>query len=139
MKNTQRIWILYAILLSLNCLIAEERLTAAKIHLIINAAKLIQRIHFKNALTSKFKSKDRLLGKRISACVSTENQKLRIPSRLIWFDQARPPEAEMIQPYRLQKQGLGQVSIMIPMVWTSPSISRKQFRMNDTHIPKYCL
>ena len=30
---------------------------------------------------------------------------------MICFDQARPPEAEMIQPYRLQKQGLGQVSM----------------------------
>ena len=93
MKNTQRIWILYAILLSLNCLIAEERLTAAKIHLIINAAKLIQLIHFKNALPSKFKSKDRLLGKKVFSCVSTENEKLFVPSRLIRFDQARPPEA----------------------------------------------
>ncbi|MGU7598402.1 hypothetical protein, partial [Enterococcus faecalis] len=31
MENIQRVWILYAILLSLNCLIAEERVTAAKI------------------------------------------------------------------------------------------------------------
>ena len=57
MENTQKIWILYAIFLSLNCLIAEEKLTTAKIHLIISAAKLIQLIYFKNALTSKFKSK----------------------------------------------------------------------------------
>ncbi|EGV98651.1 hypothetical protein I79_008408 [Cricetulus griseus] len=74
MENTQRIWILYAILLSLNCLIAEQRLTAAKIHLIINAAKLIQLTPFKNALTSKFK--DRLLRNKGFACIFTENKKL---------------------------------------------------------------
>ena len=111
MENTQRIWILYAILLSLNCLIAEERITATKIHLIINAAKLIQLIQFKNALTSRFESKDGLLRNKGFTCVSRENQNLLIPSRPIWFDQARPPEPEMIQPYRLQKQGLGQISV----------------------------
>ncbi|MGE9805135.1 hypothetical protein ACQP3L_31630, partial [Escherichia coli] len=63
MKNTQRIWIINAILLSLNWLVAEERITAAKIHLIINAAELIQPTYFNNALTSKFKSNGRLLGK----------------------------------------------------------------------------
>ena len=45
-------------------------------------------------------------------CISTENEKLLIPSRLIWFDQARPPEAVITHPYRLQKQGLGQVSVL---------------------------
>ena len=97
--------------MSLNCLITEKRITAAKIHLIIHAAKLIQLIHFKNALASKFKSKDRLLKNKVCTYIFTENQKLLVPSRLIWFDQARPPEAEMIQPYKLQKQGLGQVSM----------------------------
>ena len=58
MENTQRILILYAIMLSLNCLNAEEGATAAKRHLIINAAGLIQPIYFENALTSRFKSKD---------------------------------------------------------------------------------
>ena len=60
MENTQRIWVLYVIVLSLNGLMAEEGATAAKRHLIINAAGLIQHIYFKNALTSKFKSKDML-------------------------------------------------------------------------------
>ena len=47
-------------MLSLNCLTAEEGAIAAKRHLIINVAGLIQPIHFENALTSKFKSKDML-------------------------------------------------------------------------------
>ena len=38
MENTQRIWILYAIMFSLNCLNAEEGVTAAKRYLNINAA-----------------------------------------------------------------------------------------------------
>lgn len=49
MENTQRIWILYIIVLSLN---AEEGAISAKRHLIINAAELIQHIYFENALTS---------------------------------------------------------------------------------------
>ena len=44
MKNTQRIWILYVIVLSLNCFTSDEGETAAKRHLIINAAELIQHI-----------------------------------------------------------------------------------------------
>ena len=52
---------LYIIVLSLNCLTAEEGATAAKRHLIIDGVGLIQPIYFKNALTSKFKSKDMLL------------------------------------------------------------------------------
>ena len=39
----------------------EEGATAAKRHLIINVAGLIQPIYFENAFTSKFKSKDMLL------------------------------------------------------------------------------
>ena len=41
MENTQRILILYAILLSLNCLNAEEGAMTAKRYLFINAAELI--------------------------------------------------------------------------------------------------
>ena len=81
--------------MSLNCLIAEEGITAANIQLIINATNVVQRIHFKNALTSKFKSKDRLLRNKGFARVSTENQKLLVPSRLIWLEEARPPEAQI--------------------------------------------
>ena len=80
---------MYAVLLALNCLTAEKITTTDQ----RNAAALIQIIYFKNSLTPKFKSKDKLLGKRISNFVSTENEKLWIPSRLMWFDQARPPEA----------------------------------------------
>ena len=54
MKNTQRVWILNIIVLSLNCLMAEERATTARRYLIINAAGLIQHIYFGNALTSNF-------------------------------------------------------------------------------------
>ena len=41
MKNTQRVWILYVIVLSLSCLNAEEGATATKRYLFINAAELI--------------------------------------------------------------------------------------------------
>ena len=76
MENTQRVWILYVIVLSLNCLTAEERATAAKRHLIINAAELIQHIYFENALTSKLKSKNMLLWRRGFAFVSPGIEKL---------------------------------------------------------------
>ena len=59
---------LYVIAFSLNCLMTEEGATAAKRHLIINASGLIQPIYFKNALTSKFKSKDVTLEKRFCFC-----------------------------------------------------------------------
>ena len=41
------------------------------------------------------KSKERLLRNKGFVCISTENQKLLVPSRIIWFDQAWTPEAEM--------------------------------------------
>ena len=94
MENTQRILILYAIMLSLNCLNAEEGATAAKRYLFINAAELIQDRYFENILASKLKSKGMLLWRRNSAFVSTENERLWIYSELrkISFDQGRPPE-----------------------------------------------
>ena len=46
MENTQRILILYAIMLSLNCLNAEEGATAAELYLLINVAELIQDRYF---------------------------------------------------------------------------------------------
>ena len=76
MKNMQRVWILYVIVLSLNCLMAEEGAKAAKRHLIINAAGLIQHIYFENALTSKFNSKGMLLWRRGFAFVSKGNKRL---------------------------------------------------------------
>ena len=71
MENTQRIWILYAIMLSLNCLNAEKGATAYKRYLLINAAELIQDWYFENTMTSKLKSKDMLLWRRDLAFVST--------------------------------------------------------------------
>ena len=102
MENTQRIWILCVIVLSLNCLTAEEGATAAKRHLIINAARLIQYIYFENALTSKLKSKDMLLWRRGFAFVYTKNERLRIHSRLrkIRYDQGRPTEKSPMETDR---------------------------------------
>ena len=57
MENTQRILILFVIILSLNCLNAEEGATVAKRYLLINAAELIQDRYFENTLTSKLKPK----------------------------------------------------------------------------------
>ena len=74
MENTQRILILYVIMLSLNCLNAEERATAAKRLLFINAAELTQDRYFENTLASKLKSKCMLLWRRDFAFVSTENK-----------------------------------------------------------------
>ena len=94
MENTQRILILYAIMLSLNCLNAEEGTTAAKRLLFINAAELTQDRYFENTLASKLKSKGMLLWRRDFAFVSTENERLWIHSefRKIRFDKERPPE-----------------------------------------------
>ena len=94
MENTQRILILYAIMLSLNCQNAEEGVTAAQTLLFINAAELIQDRYFENTLASKLKSKGMLLWRRDFAFVSTENERLWIHCELrkIQFDQGTPPE-----------------------------------------------
>ena len=91
MENTKRILILYAIMLSLNCLNAEEGAIAAKGLLFINTAELTQDRYFENTLASKLKSKEMLLWRRDSAFVSTENERLWIYSELrkIIFDQGR--------------------------------------------------
>ena len=72
MENTQRVWIMFIIVFSINFLTTER-------HLILGDAKLNQH---KDILTSKFESKDMLLWKRGSAFVSTEDGNLWIPSRL---------------------------------------------------------
>ena len=89
----KRIWTLYVIMLSLNCLNAEDRATAAKRYLLINTTKLIQDKYFENTLTSKLKSKGMLFWRRDFAFVSTENERFWIYSELrkIRFDQGRPP------------------------------------------------
>ena len=61
--------ILYVIMLSLNCLNAEEGATAAKRYLLINAAELIQDRYFENTLASKLKSEGMLLWRRDFAFV----------------------------------------------------------------------
>ena len=94
MENIQRILILYAIMLFLNCLNAEEGATAAKGLLFINIAELTQDRYFENTLVSKLKSKGMLLWRRDFAFVSTGNERVWIYSELrkIIFDQRRPPE-----------------------------------------------
>ena len=52
-------------MLSLTCLTTEEGTTAAKRHLIINTASLIQPKYLENALTSNLKSNDMSLWKEI--------------------------------------------------------------------------
>ena len=92
MENTKRILILYVIMLSLNCLNAEEGATAAKRYLFINAAELIQDRYFKNTLISEFGSKNMMLWKGGSSFVFTEDETLWIASIPIWYDRPRPPE-----------------------------------------------
>ena len=55
-------------MLSLNYFTAEEGAMASKIHLVINADRLVQYIHFENALAVKFKSKDVTLKERYCFC-----------------------------------------------------------------------
>ena len=91
MDNTQKILILYAIMLSLNCLNPEEGKTAAKRYLFINAAELIQTRYAENTLTLKFVSKVMMLWKS-SSFIFTEDETLWIASIPIWYDRPRPPE-----------------------------------------------
>ena len=121
MESTEKFWILYAILLSLNFFTAEKITTTDK----RNAARLIQFIYFKNALTPKFKPKDKLLGKRISIFVSTENEKLWITSRLTWFDQARPPEATSMGQCSLADHYSQDFCVFLGSPMTVPPTSRK--------------
>ena len=93
MENIQGILTLYAIMLSLNCLIAEEGATAAKRYLFINAAELIQDRYVENTLTSKFVSKVMMLWKS-SSFVFTEDETLWIASIPIWND--KPPPSERL-------------------------------------------
>ena len=92
METTQKTWILYVIVLYLNCLIAEEGATTAKRLLFINAAELTQDRYVENTLTSEFGSKDMILWKGGSSFVFTEDETLWIASIPIWYDRPRPPE-----------------------------------------------
>ena len=99
MENTKRILILYAIMISLNCLNAEEGASAVKRYLLINAAELIQDRYFEDTLASNLKSKGMLLWRRGFAFVSTGNERLWIHCELkkIRFDQGRPPEKSPVR------------------------------------------
>ena len=90
MEYTQKVWIMYIIVFSLNFLTVNELSTER--HFIVWAAKLNQHVYYKGIMTSKFGSKDMLLWKRGSSLVSTEDENLWIASRLVWFDGTRPPE-----------------------------------------------
>ena len=70
---------MYTIVFSLNFLTVNELTTER--HLIVGAAKLNWH---KGILTSKFGYNLMLLWKRGSAFVSTDDEKLWIPSRIIW-------------------------------------------------------
>lgn len=81
MGNVQIVWILYAIVLSLN-------FSTAKRHWIIKPARVNQPICFKDTLASKFKSKDVLIWGRRYAFNSAGNEWLWIHFKLkkIRFD-----------------------------------------------------
>ena len=81
---------MYIIVFSLNSLTVKELSTER--HLIVWTAKLNQHLYYKGILTSEFRSKDMLLGKRGSSFVFTEDENLWIVSRRIWFQGPRPPE-----------------------------------------------
>ena len=72
MAYSQRLWIMYSIVFSLNCLTVKELSTER--YFIVWAAKLNQHTCSKGIMTSKFGSKDLLLWKRGSAFVSTEDK-----------------------------------------------------------------
>ena len=84
MENSQRIWIMYIIVLSLNFLTVNELNTER--HFIIRTAR---HVYYKGIKTSKFGSKDILLRKRSSSLVSTEDENLWIASRLVRFNGTR--------------------------------------------------
>ena len=61
MGNTQGVWILYGTLLTLNILDAKEQKNSCGETLDMETAELNQSIYFKDALTSKWKSENKLL------------------------------------------------------------------------------
>ena len=67
MENSQRVWMLYIIVLSLSFLTVKELSTES--HFIVWAATLNQHVYYIVILISKFESKDMLPGKRGSSFV----------------------------------------------------------------------
>ena len=72
----------------LNFLTVKELST--KGHFIVQTAKLKKHVYYNGILTSVFCSKDTLLWKRGSSFVSSEDENLWNPSRLMWFDGPKP-------------------------------------------------
>ena len=81
MEYTHRESGLYIIVFSFNFLTVKE--LATERHFIVWAAKLNQRTTFKGIMTSEFGFKDWLLSKRCLSFVSTEDENLKNPSRLL--------------------------------------------------------
>ena len=74
MENSQRVWIMYIIVFSLNFLTVKDLSTEG--HFIVWVAKLNQKVYYKGVLTSEFGSKDMVLWKRCFSFVSTEDENL---------------------------------------------------------------
>ena len=91
MENSQRVWIMYSIMFSLNFLTVKELSTER--HFIVWAAKLNHHgYYYKGIMISEFGSKDIILWKRDSSFVFTEDKTLWIASIPIWYDRPCPPE-----------------------------------------------
>lgn len=90
----QGVWTLYSVLVILNILNAnKQRMTAAERHWIVGGIpELNLPTHFRDVLASKWKSNNVLHWEKGYAFISTGNEKLWIPSKLIKieFDQGRP-------------------------------------------------
>ena len=79
MENSQRVWIMCIIVFSLNFLTVKELNTER--YFFVWTAKLNQHVYYKGSMTFKFESKDKLLWKRGSSFVFTEDENLWIASR----------------------------------------------------------
>ena len=90
MENSQRVWIMCIIVLSLNFFTVKE--LSKERHFIIWAAKLNQHVYYEGILTLEFGSKDMMLWKSGSSFIFTEDETLWITSRPIWYDRPRPPD-----------------------------------------------
>ena len=88
-------------LLTLNYFNANEKgTTTAERHWIIEqSSELNQPFYFKDVLTTQWKPGDMIHWERGFALVSTEEEKLWIPSKLIkvWFEEEKPLEKEKSQ------------------------------------------
>ena len=93
MKNTQGVWTLYGVMLNLKYLNVDKQHTAAERRRIVKQTdKLDQPRYCRNVTTLKWKTKYALHWERDCASVSTGNERLWIPSRLVMvsFGQGKP-------------------------------------------------